>query len=55
LLSFSDGVNKYTGNDKKYTIIAATATTNKFGPSGSLKNTNIILENMIDVTPNISN
>lgn len=47
--------NKYIGKDKKYTIAAMPITTNKFGPSGSLKNKNIGLEKTRDVIPNISN
>ena len=50
-----EGFNKYTAKDKKYTITAIPITTNKFGPSGSLKNKNITLEHTIDVTPKMSN
>ncbi|HYC83122.1 MAG TPA: hypothetical protein VEB60_01050 [Candidatus Paceibacterota bacterium] len=48
------GLNKKLIKDKKYIIKAAPATTSKFGPSGSLKNENIILEQAIDVKPKIS-
>lgn len=48
-------LNKYTVKDKKYTTSAITVTISKFGPSGSLKNTNIILEQTIDVMAKISN
>jgi hypothetical protein len=52
---FIEGLNKYTIKDKKYTIIAIAITTKRFGPSGSLKNTNITLDNKIAVTANITN
>lgn len=49
------GLNRYDIKDKKYTITAVTITTNKFGPSGSLKNQNIALEHMADVINKIIN
>lgn len=49
------GLEKYTGKDKKYMTRAIPVTINKFGPSGSSKNTNIILEQTIDVIPKIRN
>jgi len=52
---FVEGLNKYTANDKKYIMAAIPITTRRFGPSGSLKNKNIILEHTIDVIPRISN
>jgi hypothetical protein len=48
-------LNKYTARDKKYTIAAVTKTISKFGPSGSLKSTNIALEQIIEVMPKIIN
>jgi hypothetical protein len=36
-------------------IVAATITTKRFGPSGSLKNKNIVLEQTIDAIAKISN
>ena len=50
-----EGENKYTTKDKRYTIAVIPITTNKFGPSGSLKNQNSILEQTMDVIPKISN
>jgi hypothetical protein len=49
------GLNKYTTKDKEYTITAAPMTISKFGPSGSLKNTNIKRESTRDVKNKISN
>lgn len=46
--------DKYTGKDNEYTIAAVTKTISKFGPSGSLKNMNIALEQRIDVIPKMS-
>jgi len=46
--------NKYIIRDKKYMIAAIPITINKFGPSGSLNNKNITLENIRDVIPRIS-
>src|SRR6185295_8785431 len=51
----SDKLNKYIDKDKKYNTTAAPTTISRFGPSGSLKNTNITLENTSDVTPRIIN
>ena len=48
-------LNKYTNNDKKYTITAIPITTNKFEPSGSLKNKNKTFEHKIDVIAKMSN
>lgn len=39
--------------DEKYIIPAATVTIKRFGPSGSSKKKNIVLEHMIDVRTNI--
>jgi len=50
----AEGINKYAPKDKKYRIAAIPVTTSKFGPSGSLKNTNIILEHASAVIANIS-
>lgn len=44
-----------TAKDKKYTIMAIPVTMSKFGPSGSLKNKNSILEHRIAVMPRMSN
>jgi hypothetical protein len=46
--------DKYTGKDNRYTIAAVTKTISRFGPSGSLKNTNIALEQRMEVTPKMS-
>lgn len=43
------GLNRCTANDKKYMIAAITVTTRRFGPSGSSKKKNIVLEQIIDV------
>jgi len=48
-------LNKYIVKDKKYTIAAPTITTKRFGPSGSSKDKNIVLEHTIDVMPKITN
>jgi hypothetical protein len=47
-------LNKYIGKDKKYIIAAIPVTTRRFGPSGSLKNKNSTLEQMIAVIARIS-
>jgi hypothetical protein len=46
-------LNKYATKDKKNTITAVPITTRRFGPSGSLKNKNITLEQTMDVMPRI--
>lgn len=48
-------LKKCNAKDKRNTMMAATETTSKFGPSGSLKNTNITLEDTIDAAPKIIN
>lgn len=50
-----EDLNKYTPNDKKYMTDAMTTTTKRFGPSGSLKKKNIVLEHRIDVMAKITN
>ncbi len=50
-----DGPNIYAAEDKIYTASAKPATIIKFGPSGSLKKKNSILEQMMAVTANIIN
>ena len=50
-----DGLNIYNAEDKKYTASAKPPTINRFGPSGSLKKTNSILEQMMAVAANIIN
>ena len=52
---FDGKSNKYTDKDRKYTITAVIITTRRFGPSGSLKNKNINLENAKDVRAKITN
>ncbi len=47
------GLNIYTAKDKKYTASARPTTTKRFGPSGSLKKKNSILEQMMAVAANI--
>lgn len=47
--------NKYTAKDKKYKIVANPTTIRRFGPSGSLNNKNVVLENKREVTPNMIN
>jgi hypothetical protein len=49
-----DELNKDTVKDKRYTTIAITMTTNRFGPSGSFINKNIVLVKMIEVIPKIN-
>lgn len=46
--------HKYTAKDRKYTIAAITVTMSKFGPSGSLKSANIILEHAMAVIAKIN-
>jgi hypothetical protein len=53
LVDNGKGEYVYTPNDTKYIIIAITVTTKRFGPSGSLKNANIILEQTREVMPRI--
>jgi hypothetical protein len=50
-----NGMNIYAAKDKKYIASARPATIIRFGPSGSLKKTNSILEQMIAVTAKIIN
>ena len=50
-----EGLNTYAAKDKRYTTIAKAATIKRFGPSGSLKKKNSILEQMMAVTPSIIN
>ena len=45
----------YIVKDKKYTTPNIPITTRRFGPSGSLKNENIALDNMRAVIPKIIN
>jgi len=47
-----EGLYRYAARDKKYMIIAKAVTIKRFGPSGSLKKKNRILEQMMAVTPN---
>jgi hypothetical protein len=47
-----EGLNTYAAKDKKYTAIAKAVTIKRFGPSGSLKKKNSILEQMMAVAPN---
>jgi hypothetical protein len=46
---------RITAKDKKYMTIAIATTIRRFGPSGSLKKKNSVLENKRDVIPRISN
>lgn len=46
-------LNKYIDKIKKYITIANTITIKRFGPSGSLKKKNIILEQRRDVMARI--
>jgi hypothetical protein len=48
------GLNTNMPRDRRYTMTAVTKTTNKLGPSGSLKNMNITREQIRDVMANIS-
>ena len=50
-----EGLNTYAAKDKRYTTIAKAVTIKRFGPSGSLKKKNSILEQMMAVTPSIIN
>lgn len=43
-----------SAQDARYMIVAIPITTRRFGPSGSLKNTNIARENIRAVTPRMS-
>jgi hypothetical protein len=48
-----EDLDEYASKDRKYTIIAIPITTRRFGPSESLKKTNMILDNTMDVMPKI--
>ena len=50
-----EGMNDHTIKDEKYRITAIPVTTRRFGPSGSLKSKNNVLEHTRDVIPRISN
>jgi hypothetical protein len=50
-----DGLNIYAAEDKKYTVSARAATIKRFGPPGSLKKKNSILEQMMAVAAKIIN
>ncbi|HEY4324985.1 MAG TPA: hypothetical protein VGN20_13400 [Mucilaginibacter sp.] len=50
-----DGPNIYAAREKKYMASAMPITINRFGPSGSSKKKNSILEQMMAVTANIIN
>jgi hypothetical protein len=50
-----EGLNIYAAKDKRYTTIAKAATIKRFGPSGSLKKKNSILEQMMAVAPSSIN
>ena len=50
-----EGINEHTNTDAKYRTIAKTIIMSKFGPSGSLKDMNIVLEDAIAVNPRIIN
>jgi hypothetical protein len=50
-----NGLNIYAAQDKKYTASARTTTIKRFGPSGSLKKKNSILEQIMAVIANIVN
>ena len=50
-----EGFNLYTAQDKKNMNNAVTEVTRRFGPSGSSKKKNIVLEHAIEVMPKISN
>ncbi len=49
------GPNRYAANDKRYIASAKMATINTFGPSGSLKKKNIVLEQTMAVAANMIN
>ena len=53
--SIFEGLNTYAAKDKKNTAIAKPETIKRFGPSGSLKKKNSILEQMMAVAPKITN
>ncbi len=55
LRSLIEELNKYAVRDSKYTTSDIPRTISKFGPSGSLKNTNNTLEHKIAVTAKIMN
>lgn len=48
-----DGLNIYAAEDKAYMANVKPATIKRFGPSGSLKKKNIILEQIMAVTANV--
>lgn len=52
--SLAEEPNAYAVRDTVYTIAVATRTTSKFGPSGSLKKANSVLENTTEVMPKMS-
>jgi hypothetical protein len=54
-INFVGRIKTYAANDRKYMIAAVTKTTRRFGPSGSLKNTNRAREHTITVIAKISN
>jgi hypothetical protein len=47
-------LSKYVAKDKKYTNAANTVTIRRFGPSGSSKDTSIVLEHTMAVIAKIS-
>jgi hypothetical protein len=49
-----EGMNDHTIKDEKYRIAAIPVTTRRFGPSGSLKSKNNVLEHTRDVIARIS-
>lgn len=51
----TEGVNEHAAKDAKYRITAMTIIMSRFGPSGSLKDKNIVLEHAIAVMPKIIN
>lgn len=52
--SSAEVLRAYAAKDSTYTMTAATITTSKFGPSGSLKKKNSVLENTMAVMPNMN-
>jgi len=48
-----DKLSKYAVKDRKYITAAITVTISRFGPSGSLKNANMVLEHRMAETPKI--
>lgn len=50
-----NGLNRYIAEDKRYTSSAKPKTIKRFGPSGSLKKKNNILEQMMAVAANSIN